>query len=150
MAEVKANKSDWFYDLFIEEAKSALDYHASKGTGGGSGGIDIPTLTFTYTVEGDNNECSAKVWYTVVENNEFVRKVITVSPGSSGSLTVCGVTPIHIFSEMVDGLWGEDYYPSIATNWMYFVGGCGDDPATICVSPLDFQGDGEPLTITFI
>lgn len=37
MAEVKANKSDWFYDLFIEEAKSALDYHASKGTGGGSG-----------------------------------------------------------------------------------------------------------------
>ena len=150
MAEVKTDKSDWFYDLFIEEAKSALDYHASKGAGGGSGGIDIPTLTFTYTVEGVNNEYSAELHYTVIENNDFVVKSIKVSPGSSGSLTVCGVTPIHIFSEPVADMWTDEYYPSIETNWMYFVGGCGSDPATICVSPLDFQGDGEPLRITII
>ena len=51
MAEVKANPTDWFYDLFIEEAKTALDYHANKGTGGGSGGVAIKTCTVRFKVD---------------------------------------------------------------------------------------------------
>ena len=103
------NKSNWFHDLFLKEAKAAL---SKKGSGGGSsssggGGVTVPMFTISYDTVGK----PVNISYLTVNNNTVESALITSS--TSGTIQILAHTRINIWTDPVQDFGGIDTYPII-------------------------------------
>lgn len=164
--------NDWFKNLFINEAKTALNSHKNRGgNSGNSGGCTHPTVTISYEVRGGHSGIG--IWYMAVENNT-VSPRIAVAPeepsggdesytleertlelpdGASGTITTMEHMPIVIWymqHEIDKGDGTFDYVdPKIKVldsngdiNWGVYTNGYFGDQHEILLSLLKEEHDG--------